>query len=62
MFPQGKAIIGYRITEKGTVTIPVNARAQTRPGVKGSQVDFVTTGDGLLIVPAIPFLRVSDHI
>lgn len=46
--------MGYRITEKGTVTIPVDVRRKLGL-VKGAQVDFVTTDEGVLIVPVIPF-------
>ena len=46
--------MGYKITEKGTVTIPVDVRRKLGLG-KGAQVDFVTTDEGVLIVPIIPF-------
>jgi AbrB family looped-hinge helix DNA binding protein len=54
--------MGYTVTEKGTVTIPVEFRR--RLGLKrGSQVDFVDTDEGVLIVPVIPFegLRGADR-
>jgi AbrB family looped-hinge helix DNA binding protein len=46
--------LGYTVTEKGTVTIPVGVRR--RLGLaKGSQVEFVETDEGVRIVPVIPF-------
>jgi AbrB family looped-hinge helix DNA binding protein len=48
--------MGYRITEKGTVTIPVDVRRRLGLG-KGALVDFVSTDEGVLIVPVIPFAK-----
>ncbi len=46
-------MLGYTITEKGTVTIPSDIRR--RHGFdKGSQVEFVETDEGVLIVPVVP--------
>ena len=45
--------MGYRITKRGTVTIPSEIRK--RHGFeKGSKVGFVETDEGVLIVPVIP--------
>lgn len=49
-------MMGYKITEKGTVTIPVDVRRKLGLN-KGSRVDFVQTDGGVLIVPVIPFDR-----
>jgi AbrB family looped-hinge helix DNA binding protein len=46
--------MGYTITEKGTVTVPAEVRRKLGLG-KGSQVDFVETDQGVLIVPIVPF-------
>lgn len=46
--------MGYRITEKGTVTVPVDVRRKLGLS-KGAQVDFVETDAGVLIVPVVPF-------
>ncbi|MCQ5362921.1 MAG: AbrB/MazE/SpoVT family DNA-binding domain-containing protein [Candidatus Methanomethylicia archaeon] len=45
--------LGYTITEKGTVTIPAEIRKKYKLG-KGSRIEFVETGEGVLIVPVIP--------
>lgn len=46
--------MGYTVTEKGTITIP--AKVRRRLGLsRGSQVDFVETEEGVLIVPVVPF-------
>ena len=54
--------MGYTITEKGTVTVPAEIRRKLGLG-KGSQIDFVETDEGILIVPVIPFeeLRGADR-
>ena len=46
--------MGYTITEKGTVTVPAEIRRKLGLA-KGSQVDFVETDEGVLIVPVLPF-------
>ena len=50
------------MTEKGTVTVPAEIRRKLGLG-KGSQIDFVETDEGILIVPVIPFeeLRGADR-
>ncbi|MGI0081362.1 MAG: AbrB/MazE/SpoVT family DNA-binding domain-containing protein [Nitrososphaerales archaeon] len=50
--------MGYTVTEKGTVTIPVEVRRKLKL-TKGSQVDFIETDDGVLIVPIIPFEKLK---
>jgi len=44
--------MGYTIAEKGTVTIPVEARRRLGL-VKGSLVEFVEAEQGVLIVPVV---------
>ena len=46
--------MGYTVTEKGTVTIPAEVRRKLGL-TKGSQVEFVQTDEGVLIVPVVPF-------
>ncbi len=41
------------MTEKGTITIPVGVRRKLGLA-KGSQVEFVETDEGILIVPVVP--------
>jgi len=45
--------LSYTITEKGTVTIPSEIRRKYRLK-KGSQVEFIETDEGVLIVPVVP--------
>lgn len=45
--------MSYTVTEKGTVTIPASIRRKYSLK-KGSQVKFVETGHGVLLVPAPP--------
>ncbi|MGB9716990.1 MAG: AbrB/MazE/SpoVT family DNA-binding domain-containing protein [Thermoproteota archaeon] len=45
--------MSYTITEKGTVTIPVELRKKYKLG-KGSRVKFVDTDEGILLVPVLP--------
>lgn len=45
--------MSYTITEKGTVTIPSEIRKKYQMK-KGSRVEFVETGEGVLIVPVVP--------
>jgi AbrB family looped-hinge helix DNA binding protein len=45
--------MGYTITEKGTVTIPSEIRKR-HSLLKGTQVDFIETDEGVLIVPVVP--------
>ena len=54
--------MGYTITEKGTVTVPAEIGRKLGLG-KGSQIDFVETDEGILIVPVFPFeeLRGADR-
>ncbi len=49
----GDSALGYTITEKGTVTIPVEIRKKYMLR-KGSRVEFIETDEGVLLVPAIP--------
>jgi AbrB family looped-hinge helix DNA binding protein len=46
--------MGHTVTEKGTITIPVEVRRKLGLS-KGSEVDFVETEQGVLIVPVVPF-------
>ncbi len=46
--------MSYTVTEKGTITIPAEVRRKLGL-TKGSQVEFVETDDGVLIVPVVPF-------
>lgn len=41
------------MTEKGTITIPVEVRRKLGL-TKGSQVEFLETDEGVLIVPVVP--------
>ena len=54
--------MGYTITDEGAVTVPAEVRRKVGLG-KGSQIDFVETDGGVLIVPVIPFqeLRGADR-
>ncbi|MBI3023595.1 MAG: AbrB/MazE/SpoVT family DNA-binding domain-containing protein [Thaumarchaeota archaeon] len=45
--------MGYTVTEKGTITIPVEVRRKLGL-TKGSQVEFLETDEGVLIVPVVP--------
>jgi AbrB family looped-hinge helix DNA binding protein len=45
--------MGYTVTEKGTVTIPVQVRRKLGLA-KGSQVEFLETDEGVLVVPVVP--------
>lgn len=49
----GEKPLSYTITEKGTVTIPVEIRRKYKLK-KGSYVKFVETDEGVLLVPTIP--------
>jgi len=49
----GEFILGYTVTEKGTVTIPAEIRKKYKLR-KGSRVKFVETDEGALLVPIIP--------
>lgn len=49
-----KGRMGYTVTEKGTITIPAEVRKRLQL-TKGSEVDFVETEQGVLIVPVVPF-------
>jgi len=49
----GDCHLSYTITEKGTVTIPVEIREKYRLR-KGSHVEFVETDEGVLLVLVIP--------
>ena len=44
--------MGYTVTEKGTITIPVEVRRKLHLK-KGSEVEFVETDEGVLIVPVL---------
>ena len=46
--------MSYTVTEKGTVTIPVDIRKKYTLK-KGTKVKFVETENGTLLVPAPPF-------
>jgi AbrB family looped-hinge helix DNA binding protein len=46
--------LSYTVTEKGTVTIPVELRKKLRLK-KGSKVRFVETEEGALIIPSLTF-------
>lgn len=46
-------MLSHTITEKGTVTIPVEIRRKYKLR-KGSRVKFVETDYGVLLVPTIP--------
>lgn len=50
--------MGYTVTEKGTVTIPADVRRRLGLTV-GSEVDFVETDRGVLIVPIVPFMKLQ---
>ena len=54
--------MGYTITDEGAVTVPAEVRRKLGLG-KGSQIDFVETDGGVLIVPVITFqeLRGADR-
>ena len=45
--------MSYTITEKGTVSIPSRIRKKYDLQ-KGAKVEFIDTGDGILMVPIIP--------
>ena len=45
--------MSYTVTEKGTVTIPAEIRRKYRLR-KGTRVEFIETGEGVMIVPVIP--------
>ena len=49
----GKQSLSYTVTEKGTVSIPSSIRKKYDLQ-KGAKVEFVDTGEGILIVPIIP--------
>jgi AbrB family looped-hinge helix DNA binding protein len=44
--------MGCTVTEKGTITIPAEVRRKLGL-TKGSQVEFVETDDGIVIVPVL---------
>ena len=50
--------MGYIVTEKGTVTIPADVRRKLGL-TTGSEVDFVETDRGVLIVPIVPFEKLE---
>jgi AbrB family looped-hinge helix DNA binding protein len=45
--------MSYTVTEKGTVTIPAKIRRKYRLR-KGTRVEFIETGEGVMIVPVLP--------
>jgi len=45
--------MSYTVTEKGTVTIPAEIRRKYRL-TKGTRVEFIETGEGVMIVPVLP--------
>jgi AbrB family looped-hinge helix DNA binding protein len=45
--------MSYTVTEKGTVTIPAKIRRKYRVR-KGTRVEFIETGEGVMIVPVLP--------
>ncbi len=58
IYKYGEKSLGYTITEKGTVTIPVEIRKKYNLG-KGSRVEFVETDEGILLVPTVPLENLS---
>ena len=49
----GDCSLSYTVTEKGTVSIP--SRIRKKYGLqKGAKVEFIDTGEGILVVPIIP--------
>jgi AbrB family looped-hinge helix DNA binding protein len=49
----GDCSLSYTITEKGTVSIPSRIRKKYDLQ-KGAKVEFIDTGEGILVVPIIP--------
>jgi AbrB family looped-hinge helix DNA binding protein len=45
--------LSYTVTQKGTVTIPVEIRRKYKLK-RGSRIKFVEADEGVLLVPAIP--------
>lgn len=50
--------MSYTITQKGTVTLPVELRRKLGL-TRGSHVRFVETSEGVVIVPIIPFEKLE---
>ena len=48
--------MGYTVTEKGTVTIPAEVRRKLGLA-KGSQVEFLETDQGVLVVLVVPLKK-----